>query len=59
MVWPTNIIGFSGERWCFLAGPWWILVFVLIWFPSMAEIQIIYDMYMDKAGMPMLLTMSK
>ena len=33
--------------------------FVLIWFPSMGEIQIMCDMYMDEAGMPMLVTMSK
>ena len=34
-------------------------IFVLIWFPSMGEIQIMHDMYMDKAGIPMLVTMSK
>ena len=41
------------------ARAWWILVFVLIWFPSMGEIQIMCDMYMDKVGIPMLVTMSK
>ena len=35
------------------------LVFVLIWFPSMGEIQIICYMYIDEAGIPMLVTMSK
>ena len=35
------------------AGAWWLLVFVLIWFPSMGEIQIICDMYKDKEGIPM------
>ena len=35
------------------------LVFVLIWFPSMGEIQIMCDMCMDKEGIPMLMTMSK
>ena len=40
------------------AGAWWILVFVLIWFPLMGEIQIMCDMYMDEAGIPMLTTMS-
>ena len=39
------------------AGAWWLLVFVLIRFPSMGEIQIMCDMYMDKAGIPMLVTM--
>ena len=33
--------------------------FVLIWFPSMDEIQIICDMYMDEACIPMLVKMSK
>ena len=41
------------------AGAGWLLVFVLIWFPSMGEIQIMCDMYMDEAGIPMLMTMSK
>ena len=36
-----------------------LLVFVLIWFPSMGEIQIMCDIYMDKVGIPMLVTMSK
>ena len=45
--------GASGAR------AWWLLVFVLIWFPSMGEIQIMCDMYMDKVGIPMLMTMSK
>ena len=33
--------------------------FVLISFPSMGEIQIMCDMYMDEVGIPMLMTMSK
>ena len=33
--------------------------FLLIWFPSMGEIQIMCDMYMDEAGIPMLMKMSK
>ena len=33
--------------------------FLLIWFPLMGEIQIMCDMYMDKAGITMLVTMSK
>ena len=41
------------------AGAWWLLVFVLIWFPSMGEIQIMCDMYMDEAGIPMVMTTSK
>ena len=41
------------------AGAWWLLVFLLIWFPSMGEIQIMCDIYMDEAGIPMLMTMSK
>ena len=41
------------------AGAWWILVFVLIWFPLMGEIQIMCYMYMDEVGIPMLVTMSK
>ena len=52
-----NIIGFSAERWCFLG--WDMVDFVLIWFPSMGEIQIICDMYIDEVGIPMLVTMSK
>ena len=40
-------LGRGGASW---AGAWWLLVFVLIWFPSMGEIQIMCDMYMDKAG---------
>ena len=40
-------------------GTWWILVFVLIWFPSMGEIQIMGDMSMDESRIPMLVTMSK
>ena len=43
----------------FKAGAWWILVFVLMWFPSMGEIKIMCDMYMDEVGIPMLVTMSK
>ena len=38
-------------------GGFWF--FVLIWFPSMGEIQIMCHMYMDEAGIPMLVTMSK
>ena len=41
------------------AGAWWLLVFVLIWFPSMGEIQIMCDTYMDEAGISMIMTMSK
>ena len=41
------------------AGAWWLLVFVLIRFPSMGEIKIMCDMYMDEVGIPMLMTMSK
>ena len=37
----------------------WLLVFVLVWFPSMGEIQIMCDMDMDEVGIPMLVTMSK
>ena len=48
-------LGRGGASW---AGAWWVLVFVLIWFPSMHEIQIMY-MYMDKPRIPMLVTMSK
>ena len=40
-------------------GAWWLLVFLLIWFPLMGEIQKMCDMYMDEAGIPMLVTMSK
>ena len=47
------------ERYGAWAGAWWLLVFVLIWFPSMGDIQIMCDIYMDEAGIPMLLTMSK
>ena len=43
----------------FWAGAWWILVFVLICFPLMGEIQIMCDMYMEEEGIPMLVTMSK
>ena len=43
----------------FGAGAWLLLVFVLIWFPSMGEIQIMRDMYMDEVGIPTLVTMSK
>ena len=46
----------GGASW---VGAWWLLVFVSIWFPSMGEIQIMCDMYMDEAGTPMLVTMSK
>ena len=49
-------LGRGGDSW---DGAWWILVFVLIRFPSMGEIQIICDMYMDKEGIPMLVTMPK
>ena len=54
-----DIIGFAAERWCFWAGAWWLLVFVLIWLPSMGEIQIMCDMYMDEVGIPMLVMISK
>ena len=46
----------GGASW---ARAWWILVFVLIWFPSMGEIQIMCDMYIDKASIPMFIMMSK
>ena len=49
-------LGRVGASW---AGAWWILVFVLIWFPSMGEIQIMCDMYMDKERIPMLVMVSK
>ena len=49
-------LGRGGASW---DGAWWILVFVLIWFPSMGEIQIMCEMYMDEVGIPMLVTMSK
>ena len=49
-------LGRGGTSW---VGAWWILVFVLIWFPSLVEIQIMCDMYMDEVGIPMLVTMSK
>ena len=49
-------LGRDGASW---VGAWWLLVFVLIWFPSMGEIQIMCDMYMDEAGIPVLVTMSK
>ena len=49
-------LGRGGASW---ARASWLLVFVLIWFPSMGEIQIMCDMYMDEVGIPMLLTMSK
>ena len=41
------------------AGAWWLLVFVLIWFPSIGEIQIMCDMYVDEVSIPMFVTMSK
>ena len=47
-------LGRGGASW---ARAWWLLVFVLIWFPSMGEIQIMCDMYMDEASIPMLVTM--
>ena len=40
------------------AGAWWLLVFVLIWFPSMGEIQTMCEMYLDEEGIPMLVMMS-
>ena len=49
----------TDERYGAWAGAWWLLVFVLIWFPSMGEIQIMCDTYMDEAGISMLVTMSK
>ena len=36
----------------------WLLL-VLYYFSKMDEIRIIYDMYMDEASIPMLVTMSK
>ena len=55
-----DIIGFSwGEVVLPGLGNGGFFVFVLIWFPSMGEIQIMCDMYMDEAGIPMLVTMSK
>ena len=36
-------------------GGFW--VFVLIWFPSMCEMQIMCGMYMNRVGIPMLITM--
>ena len=45
----------SGASW---AGAWWLLFFVLIWFPSMGEIQIMCDMYLEEEGIPMLVMMS-
>ena len=54
-----DIIGFSGGAGVPWDGAWWLLVFILIWFPLMGEIQIMCDMYMDEAGIPMLLTMSE
>ena len=53
-----DIIGFSQERWCFLGWDMVAFGFVLIWFPSMGEIKLMCDMYMDKEGIPMLVTMS-
>ena len=50
------LLGRGGSSW---VRAWWFLFFVLIWFPSMGEIKIIYDMYMDEVGIPMLVTMSK
>ena len=49
----------KNERYGAWAGAWWLLVFVLIWFPSMGDIQIICYMYMDEEGIPILVTMSK
>ena len=37
----------------------WLLVFVLIWFPSMVEIQIMCDTSMDDTGIHMIVTMLK
>ena len=54
-----EIIGFAVERWCFQGWGMVDFGFVLIWFPSMGEIQQVCDMYMDEAGIPMLVTMSK
>ena len=45
----------GGASW---ARAWWLLVFVLIWFTAMGEIQIMCDMDMDDAGIPMLVTIS-
>ena len=49
-------LGRHGASW---AMAWWLLVFALIWFPSMGEMQIMCDMYMDEAGIPMLIKMLK
>ena len=49
-------LGRDGASW---AGAWWLLVFVLIWFPSMGEIQTMCDIYMDEVGISMVVTMSK
>ena len=50
---------FSGEVVLPRLGHGGFFVFVLIWFPSMGEIQIMCDMYMDEEGIPMLVMMSK
>ena len=47
-------MGRGGASW---AGAWWLLVFVLRWFPSMGEIQLMCDMYMDEVGIHMLIIM--
>ena len=49
---------FCGEVVLPRAGAWWLLVFVLIWFPAMGELQIMCDMYMDEAGILVLVMMS-
>ena len=54
-----DIIGFSRRGGASWVGAWWILVFVLIWFPSMGEIQIMFDIYIDEAGIPMFVTIPK
>ena len=56
MLTSQDFLERGGASW---AGAWWILVFVLIWFPSMGEIQIMCDMYMDETGILMFVMMLK
>ena len=57
--WILGIVERLVKKQCFLVRDMVALVFVLIWFPSLGEIQRMCDMYMDKAGIPMLVTMPK
>ena len=57
--WILGIVERPMNKHCFLIRDIVDLVFVLIWFPSMGEIQIICDMYMDEVSIPMLVTMLK